>query len=116
MAINEGVSISSDVIETVIGPKTKFKGSVTTDKPIKIQGSYEGDINSEGLVVIDETGYFDGTLKCKELDLIGEAHGKVECTEVFKFALSGKFKGDAVTANLDIRPGSDFDGTLKISK
>ena len=116
MANNEGVSISSDVIETVIGPKTKFNGSVTTDKPIKISGVYEGEINSTNLVVIEECGSFNGTLKCAKLDLAGKAEGKIECTEMFKFELSGRFKGDAITTNLDICPGSDFDGTLKIKK
>lgn len=113
---NQRVSINSDVNETVIGAKTKFKGTVTTDKPITIEGIYDGIIDSTSEVTITETGTFDGTLNCKSLTLEGTASGKVTCTDVFSFALSGKFKGDAVTANVDIHPGSDFDGTLKIAR
>lgn len=113
---NNSVSISSDVYETIIGQKTTFKGTVNTDKLIRIEGVYEGTIESTGTVIISETGKFDGILNCKDLELLGQATGNVKCTDTFKFALTGKFKGDAVTANIDIHPGSDFDGTLKIER
>ena len=113
---NDNVSINSDVIETVIGPKTRFKGTVSTDKPVRIEGNFEGTIDSTDKVEVAETGFFEGTLNCRELNLLGEVKGKVNCFEVFRFALSGKFTGDAVTANVDIHPGSDFDGTLKIQR
>ncbi len=116
MSDNESVSISSAVIETVIGPKSSFKGSVKTDKPIRIEGRYEGSIESGDKVLISETGYFKGTLACRELELLGEAEGTVSCLELFKFAVSGKFKGDAVAANVDIKPGSRYDGNLLIKK
>ena len=112
----DNVSINSTVIETVIGPKTKFKGSVNTDKPIKIQGNFEGTIDSTNIVLVEETGYFEGTANCKELDLVGEINGKVLCSDVFKFADGGKFRGEAIVANIDIHPGADYDGTLKIQK
>jgi len=113
---NEFVSINSDVIETVIGSKTKFKGTVKTDKPIRIDGVFEGTIDTTNLVLVSEGGRFNGTMTCRELDLIGEARGKINCTEVLKFALSGRLIGDVETANVDIHPGSYYDGTLKIIK
>ncbi len=116
MAKDYGVSISSDVSETIIGPKTRFKGTVNTDKPIRIEGLYEGTIESSSTVTVAESGTFDGTCNCKCFELQGKANGKVNCSDVLKFAVTGKFTGDAVTANVDIHPGSDFDGTLKIQK
>ena len=112
----QSVSITSDSAATVIGPKTGFKGNITTDKSIRIEGKFEGDINSEDVVIVSETGYFKGTVKCREFDLQGEADGSITCTELMRFALSGKFRGDVTTANIDIKPGSDFDGNLKILK
>lgn len=113
---SEFVSINSDVIETVIGSKTQFKGSVSTDKPIRIDGRFEGTIETTNLVVISENAYFEGTLRCSELDLLGEAKGKFYCSEILKFALSGKLTGDVETPNIDLRPGSFYDGSLKIIK
>lgn len=112
----DNVSINSAVIETVIGPKTQFKGSVNTDKPIKIQGKFEGTIESSNVVVVEETGYFEGTADCREMDLAGEVNGKVLCSDVLKFTDGGKFRGEAIVANIDINPGADYDGQLKIQK
>ena len=112
----DNVSINSTIIETVIGPKTTFKGSVNTDKPIRIQGNYQGTIKSSNVVVVEDSGYFEGTADCKELDLIGEVNGKVKCSDVLKVAIGGKFRGEAAVANIDMHPGVDYDGTLKIVK
>ena len=113
---NQNVNINSEVMETVIGSKTKFKGTVSTDKPVKIEGDFEGIIESTSTVEITETGYFEGKCTCSQMNLAGEMLGEVACAELLTLALTGKFKGDAVTANIDIHPGSDFDGTLKIRK
>ena len=53
---DQTVSISSETIETVIGSQTRFKGNVKTDKPIRIDGIFEGDIDSTNLVLISESG------------------------------------------------------------
>ena len=110
------VTIDSEVIETVIGSKTRFKGSVATDKPIRIDGVYEGEIDSTALVVISESGSFNGQMKCRELQLKGSAEGTVVCEELLQLANTGRFSGDADTKDAIIIVGSVFDGSLRMSK
>ena len=43
---NDSISIDSELIETIIGLNTKFKGSVKTDKVLRIDGEFEGEIES----------------------------------------------------------------------
>ena len=112
----ESVSINSDVIETVVGAKTYFKGNVSTDKPMRIDGSFEGDINSTDLVVVSEGGSFNGTLQCRELRIGGTAQGTVTCTELMKFCGAGTFDGEATTKSIFISEDAVFDGKLKVSK
>ncbi len=110
------VSLDSETIETVIGSKTRFKGSVATDKPIRIDGVFEGDIDSTALVVINESGSFNGQMKCRELQLKGRAEGTVVCAELLQLANTGSFHGDAETKDAIIIVGSDFDGQLRMKK
>ena len=63
---SDSVSIDSEIIETIIGLNTKFKGSVKTDKIIRIDGEFEGDITSTAKVIISETGKFNGEIRNKE--------------------------------------------------
>ena len=112
----DNVSISTAVVETVVGAQTKFKGTVNTDKPIKIQGKFEGTIESSNVVVVEQTGYFEGTADCREMDLAGEVNGKVLCSDVLKFTDGGKFRGEAIVANIDINPGAKIGEYFFLSK
>ena len=113
--IKETVSLSSEIVETIIGAQTKFKGNVQTDKPIRIDGIFEGDIDSTNLVLISETGIFKGNIKCSEFQLLGKAEGTAECKTLMQFAATGRFDGDIVTASLITVPGSIFNGNCRMT-
>ena len=115
MDANETVSISSELIETVIGEHTKFKGTVDTDKPFRIDGYYEGSILSSSLVLVTPSGSFYGTIDCKELQIEGRGEGKVICRDVLRIAETGVFTGDIQTVDLITVRGSVIDGTCSIS-
>jgi cytoskeletal protein CcmA (bactofilin family) len=110
----ENVSISSKVVETIIGAQTKFKGSVTTDKPIRIDGVFEGDITSTDVVYVSECGSFKGNVSCRELQMVGKGEGKAVCEDFFEFASTGSFKGELIAKNLVMGRGSVLEGTCKI--
>ena len=112
---NGTISINSDIIETVIGANTKFKGQVKTDKVIRIDGEFEGSIDSTSQVIISEIGKFKGDVKCQVLQLFGHGEGTAVCSELFEFAASGVFTGDVETKNIVLVEGSLFDGTLKMA-
>ena len=105
------VSIDSELIETIIGLNTKFKGSVKTDKVLRIDGEFEGEIDSTDKVIISETGKFKGTIKCSELKLDGYCEGKLTCMQLLRIADIGIFSGDVITKNIIMTEGSLLDGT-----
>lgn len=111
---DNSVSINSLVIETVVGAQTKFKGSVNTDKPLRIDGAFEGEIQSTSLVYVTECGYLNGTVNCAEFQLVGRAEGTITCTELMEFAPTGQFKGDVTTKDIIIVKGSRLEGNCKI--
>lgn len=111
---DNSVSINSLVIETVVGAQTKFTGSVNTDKPLRIDGSFEGEIQSTSLVFITESGYLNGTVSCAEMQLVGKAEGTVTCSGLMEFAPTGQFKGDLSTKDIVIVKGSKLEGNCKV--
>lgn len=110
----ESISISSIVAETVIGVETKFIGNVSTDKPIRIDGYFEGEIDSTDLVLVSETGTFNGNVKCRELHLLGRGEGSAVCEDLLQITPGGSFIGNVEAANLITQKGSTLDGTCKI--
>ena len=116
MAEYSSVSINSQIAETVIGVQTKFKGSVSTDKPIRIDGYFEGNIDTTSSVIISETGDFNGTIKCADFNLIGKGKGNAICTNLCQIAPGGYFEGDITTADLITVKGSVINGKIIIAK
>ena len=112
----ESVTINSQIIETVIGAQTKFKGTVTTDKPIKVDGYFEGTIDTTSTVDISETGEVNGTIKCRDFNLVGRGKGNVICTNLCQFAPGGYFEGDITTADVITVKGSVINGKILIAK
>ena len=119
MAYNEyepaSTSVDSVIIETAIGVDTVFKGSIKTNKPIRIDGHYEGDIESDNLIIITETGFFSGTLKCRELQLQGHGEGDATCSDLMQFSSTGSFKGEIATKDIILVRGSQIDGKLDMA-
>ena len=112
---NGSISINSEIIETVIGANTRFKGQVSTDKVIRIDGEFEGTIDSTSLVIISEIGKFKGDIKCHTCQLFGRGEGTAVCSELFQFANTGSFTGDVETKNIVLVEGSLLDGTIKMA-
>lgn len=108
-------SVDSVIVETSVGAETVFKGSISTGKPIRIDGYYEGSIDSDNIVIISKTGRFNGDMKCRELQLAGRGEGSVVCTQLLEFTADGEFKGDISTANIVVCEGSVIDGNLKMT-
>ena len=110
------VSLSSEIIETVIGGQTRFKGNVKTDKPIRIDGTFEGDIESTNLVLITESGRVKGNIRCSELQLKGTGEGTARCTSLMQFASTANFAGDITVGSLITVPGAVFNGNCRMMK
>ena len=112
---NASTSVDSVIVETAIGVDTVFKGSINTNKPIRIDGHYEGEINSDNLIIITETGFFSGDMKCRELQLQGKGEGTVVCTELMQLSNTGAFRGNIATKDIILVKGSQIEGQIDMA-
>ena len=112
---NASTSVDSVIVETAIGVDTVFKGTINTNKPIRIDGHYEGEINSDNLIIITETGFFSGDMKCRELQLQGKGEGTVVCTELMQLSNTGAFRGNIATKDIILVRGSQIDGQIDMA-
>ena len=108
-------SVDSVIVETTIGADTVFKGSITTSKPIRIDGHYEGELYSDNLIIITESGFFNGDMKCRELQLQGKGEGTVICTGLMQLSSTGSFNGKISTKDIILVEGSQLDGQIDMA-
>ena len=96
-----------------ISAGTVIKGEIVSPNDIRIDGTFEGKIQSKGRVVVGESAHIKGDIVCDSIDL----WGKVEGNLFVKDTLSLK-DGCVVTGNLHIRRlsvelGATFNGNCK---
>ena len=78
--------------QNIIAQGTKIVGDIESDGPFRIDGLIEGNIKTEGKVVIGKAGSVTGTLEGVNLDVEGNFSGKL----ILKGTLS--LKSSAVMA------------------
>lgn len=106
--------ISND-IETIIGANTVVKGEITGSGNLRVDGTVEGGITSEGCVVIGEAGVVNGDIKAANLNISGQVKGNAEVAENLFIAATGQLLGDVKTAGLNIAQGGVFKGRSEMS-
>ena len=96
-----------------ISAGTVIKGEILSPTDIRIDGTFEGRVQSKGRVVVGESATIKGDIVCENIDL----WGKVEGNLFVKDTLSLK-EGCVVDGNLHIRRlavelGATFNGNCK---
>ena len=100
----------------LIGVGTEITGDVNSNGDIRIDGSLTGNLKTAGKVVIGETGKVKGEINCKNSEVLGEVHGKIQVSELFSLKATSKIFGDIITKKLAIEPGSKFTGNCNMGE
>jgi len=114
--VNKNPVYEIGMISTVFGKDTEFYGDLSFSKSLQINGSFEGDINSTGFLVIGEGATVKANIKAKTVILKGTVHGNVEASERLEIHPNGKLYGNIRTAKLRISDGVIFDGNCEMIK
>ena len=97
-------------LPNIIGSGTKFVGDIETNGDLRVDGVIDGNIKSQGKVVLGSGGSIRGTIKCVSAEISGSFDGKMEVSELLSLKASSSFKGEMSVNKLSIEPGAKFIG------
>jgi cytoskeletal protein CcmA (bactofilin family) len=83
--------------ETSIGPNTSIIGMLKSDGDIRIDGSFEGEIEVLGNVIVGETGRVIASITATNIHISGAVKGDMSAQDRLEISETGKLWGD-VTA------------------
>ncbi|PJZ69216.1 cell division protein [Leptospira perolatii] len=101
-------------ISTVLGKETSFSGILNFRKPLEISGQFQGEIESEGFLLISEGAKVKANIKAGTVIVGGEITGNVIATQRLEMLPSGKVNGNIKTAKLQIADGVVFEGNCEM--
>ena len=103
-------------VTSVLGPGITWKGDLTGSGGIRIEGSYEGTVAINGLVVIGQSGRVNTeTLKAKTVIVAGFVQGNIEA-EKLEIRSSGHVWGDVKVVSFKTEEGAFLRGTVTMEE
>jgi len=101
-------------ISTTLGRETVFKGIMKFSESLKIDGNFEGDIESSGFLYIEEGACVKADIKVRAVVVGGVVHGNITASEKLEMLSTGQVYGNIRTAKLRIADGVVFDGRCEM--
>lgn len=100
--------LSSSV--TILTSGCHFHGKLYCRGSSRIGGRIEGQVISEGLLIIEEDAIIQADIKADEAIIQGQVRGKLEAAGRVELCASSRFDGDISSPVLVISEGAQFNG------
>lgn len=103
-------AVPADKIENVIGASASFDGHLTADGGIRIDGAFEGVLDTAGNVIIGQGGKVQADITARDVSVAGLVKGNVTASGRLEILSTGRVWGDIAVASLLIEEGGMFRG------
>ncbi len=103
--------MSDQNVRAILDKGTSFKGCLSFDGTVRIAGHFEGEIDSEGTLIIENTAQVQAKIKVRVLILNGRLDGDVQALEQIHMYSPAHFSGKVQSPSLKIEEGVIFEGS-----
>ncbi len=112
--------VNSDIDEknvtTILADDLEVQGTIKFKNSLMIRGVLEGEIVSEGLLIVGPTAKVTAKITTKNLISHGEIQGDVTASEQVILKNTAVHNGNVTTPNIVIESGSVFNGSCIMKK
>ncbi|MDR0485091.1 MAG: polymer-forming cytoskeletal protein [Elusimicrobiota bacterium] len=98
-----------EAVETIIGGSAVFEGEIKTDKVVRVDGKFVGNIEAAG-VMIGAEGQIIGNINTIVIMIGGYVKGNISAKESIEMLPKSRVEGDITTDLLTIVEGAYFEG------
>ncbi len=99
-------------IDTLIGANSTFKGELSFQGAVRIDGKFEGNITAskDGTLIVSEGAFLQGEVRVPNLILHGTIRGNVHAGNSLKIGAKGQLNGDVEYAVITLSEGAAVNG------
>ncbi|HHV62872.1 MAG TPA: polymer-forming cytoskeletal protein [Firmicutes bacterium] len=84
----------ADRMDTLIAPETHFRGKIISRGTLRIDGRVEGEISTEGDVVIGESGWVLAQIRARNILVAGKVKGNLMPAGRVEIATTASLEGN----------------------
>ena len=97
---------------SVLPPSLKFKGELSADEDLLIQGTIEGTIHHTQRVTVCEEGKVKANIRAQIIKVEGQVEGDLHADKSVFLAESGNLRGNIHAPSVCLVEGSHFNGAI----
>ncbi|NBQ53170.1 MAG: polymer-forming cytoskeletal protein [Proteobacteria bacterium] len=106
----KSITTGRDAAVTILTSGCHFSGKLYCRGSSRIGGKIEGQIISEGILIIEEGATILAEVKADEVIIQGKVNGRLEAKIRVELYPQSRFDGDIVTPVLVVNEGAQFNG------
>ncbi len=110
-----GFNRKKDVAEKYMELNASMQGKLVFSEPVnlRINGRFEGDLDSRGNLVIDKDAVVMAGLSGDSITISGKVQGRITASKRLTFTSTAEVTGDVETPFLVVESGARFNGLCK---
>ncbi len=105
-----------NIVNSIIGSGSEFRGEFKINGLLRIDGDFQGTIDTHGKVLVGQSGKAVTDIKAKIVVVGGSVSGNIYATERVILLNTGEVKGNIITPSLVMEEGVQFEGNCVINK
>jgi cytoskeletal protein CcmA (bactofilin family) len=109
------VGNDSKSFDVIIDKNSSITGSITSVGSVRIDGTVNGDIKSNGNVIIGTDANVIGNISANNIEISGTAAGDILSNSLLKIYETGKLEGNIEVMSFMIEEGGFFKGNCLIN-
>ena len=102
-------------VESLIGERTTFEGTLKTEGAVRLLGSVQGEIESKGTIIVEEKAHVTARLTGAAVTVAGTVDGQIYCEGRVEIRPTGHVTGEINAGALIVQEGAYFDGSSKMA-
>ena len=102
-------------IRAYLGSDALFKGTLSFEGTVRIDGKFEGRVNTNDTLVVGETGDLEADIDAGIIICRGKMRGTIVASKKIEMHPSSKIVGDVQTPALSIELGAMLDGNCNMT-
>lgn len=111
----KGAQMAKDEINAFLGSGTDYQGKLNFQGAVRIDGNFNGEVESEGTLVVGKEARVEGVLKVGQLVLSGKVTGEVYASEKAVLHKTANLQGNLITPVLVVEEGAVLEGRVTMT-
>lgn len=99
---------------TILGPDASFKGELTFEKGLRLQGKFEGKITTPGRLHIAREAHMQADVDSGAIIVEGEVKGNLTAADRIELKQTARYEGDLRATKLTVDEGAIFSGHVTV--